>query len=167
MRSTAAKCGLLLFLFSGATLLAQQVQAAASQPQSATGMQAQSTSGPSASPRPASALPKHKLGPFEISVNWRTRAEGWNWFEGNTGNSDYGFWHSQLRVGIGQTGERVDWFLEGEQVAILGLPNNAVVASPQGQLGLGGTYYIANNNNRNPASGFLKQGFVNFKHLSK
>ena len=108
---------------------------------------------------------KHKLGPLEISVNWRTRAEGWNWFEGPIGNSDYSLWDSLLRVGIGQTGERFDWFIEGEQPSILGLPNDAVVAAPQGQLGLGGTYYAANNNHTNVANGFVKQAFVNFKHL--
>jgi len=106
-----------------------------------------------------------KLGPFDISIRWRTRVEGWNWFEGNTGNSDYAFWHSLLRVGIGQNREGFEWFVEGEQVAILGLPDNAVVAAPQGQLGLGGTYYAANENQTNNGSGFLKQGFVNFKHL--
>jgi hypothetical protein len=120
-----------------------------------------------AAPPAAAALPKHKLGPFEISINWRTRAEGWNWFEGNTGNSDYGLWHSLLRVGIGQTYEKFDWFLEGEQVAILGAPNDAVVSAPQGQLGLGGTYYAANNNHTNNANGFVKQGYVNFKNLGK
>jgi hypothetical protein len=108
---------------------------------------------------------KHKLGPLDISVSWRTRVEGWNWFEGNTGNSDYGFWHSLLRVGIGQNREHVDWFIEGEQPSILGLPNDAVVAAPQGQLGLGGTYYAANHNHSNTAGGFLKQAFVDFKHL--
>jgi hypothetical protein len=78
-------------------------------------------------PKTAPVLPpKHKIGPLEISVNWRTRAEGWYWFEGKTGNSDYGFWDSLLRVGIGQSGEHFDWFLEGEQPSILGLPNNAV-----------------------------------------
>lgn len=109
--------------------------------------------------------PKHKIGPIEITVNWRTRAEGWNWFEGPTGNSDYGFWDSLLRVGIGQTGEHFDWFLEGEQPSVLGLPNDAVVAAPQGQLGLGGNYYAANNNHTNVANGFVKQAFVNFKNL--
>ena len=113
----------------------------------------------------APAPAKHKLGPLEISVNWRTRAEGWNWFEGHAGNSDYGFWDSTLRVGIGQTLEHIDWFVEGEQPSILGLPSNAVVAAPQGQLGLGGTYYAANNNHTNVANGFVKQAFINFKHL--
>jgi hypothetical protein len=111
------------------------------------------------------APPKHTLGRLDISVNWRTRAEGWYWFEGPTGNSDYGLWNSLLRVGIGQTGEQFDWFLEGEQPSILGLPDTAVVAAPQGQLGLGGSYYAANNNHTNVANGFVKQAFVNFKNL--
>ncbi len=121
---------------------------------------------PTATTKVASAPPpKHKVGALEISVNWRTRTEGWEWFQGNTGNSQYPFWDSLLRVGIGQTGEHFDWFLEGEQPSILGLPNNAVVAAPQGQLGLGGNYYAANNNHTNVANGFVKQAFVNFKHV--
>lgn len=108
---------------------------------------------------------KQKIGPLEVSVNWRTRTEGWQWFEGPKGNSDYGLWDSLLRVGLGQTRESFDWFVEGEQPSILGLPNDAVVAAPQGQLGLGGTYYAANNNHTNVANGFVKQAFVNFKRL--
>jgi hypothetical protein len=111
------------------------------------------------------APPKHKIGPFEITINWRTRAEGWNWFQGKTGNSDYPLWDSLLRIGIGQTREHLDWYAELEQASILGLPNDAVVAAPQGQLGLGGNYYVANNNQVNNASVFLKQAFVDFKHL--
>lgn len=114
---------------------------------------------------PSSVPAKHKLGPLEIAVNWRTRAEGWNWFQGGSGNSDYGLWGSLLRVGIGQTGERFDWFVEGEQPSLLGLPDDAVVAAPQGQLGLGGSYYAANNDHTNEANGFVKQAFVSFKHL--
>ena len=134
--------------------------------------QVASAASPAAAPAPQSPAPakaaapaKHKIGPLEISINWRQRTEGWNWFQGNTGNSDYPFWDSLLRVGIGQTGERFDWFVEGEQPSILGLPNNAVVAAPQGQLGLGGTYYAANHNHTSTANGFLKQAFVNFKHV--
>ena len=70
-----------------------------------------------------------------------------------------------LRLGIGQTGEHFDWFLEGEQPSILGLPNDAVVAAPQGQLGLGGSYYAANNDHTNVANGFVKQAFINFKTI--
>ncbi|HTW31108.1 MAG TPA: alginate export family protein, partial [Candidatus Sulfotelmatobacter sp.] len=145
-----------------------QVLAAASQPEVTAASNAANASAVPAAPSPAAAndpSAPHKLGPLDISVNWRTRAEGWNWFQGNTGNSDYGFWNSLLRVGLGQTRERVDWFIEGEQPSILGLPDNAVVAAPQGQLGLGGTYYAANNDHTNEANGFVKQAFVNFKGL--
>ena len=80
---------------------------------------------------------KHKIGRFDISINWRTRTEGWEWFQGNPGNSEYPFFDSLLRVGIGQTRDRFDWFIEGEQASILGLPNDAVVPPPQGQLEIG------------------------------
>ena len=112
---------------------------------------------------PASTTPK--LGDVDVTMNWRTRAELWNWFEGNIGDSDYGFGHSQLRVGLGQKRPKIDWFVEGEAVAIVGLPTDAVVPAPLGQLGLGGTYYAANSNSANNASGFLKQGYVQFKQL--
>jgi hypothetical protein len=49
------------------------------------------------------------------------------------------FFESLLRIGIGQTRESLDWLVEGERASILGLPNDAVIAAPQGQLGLGGT----------------------------
>ena len=105
--------------------------------------------------------PTHKMGPLQININWRERTEDWNWFKGNTGNSDYTFWDSLLRIGIGQTGQHFDWYIDGEQPAILGLPTTAVVAAPQGQLGLGGSYYAANNNHTDVANGFLKYAYVN------
>jgi len=168
MKLRISECLGALLLFSGVTLAQQSpsVSQAGVAPAPAANMtSASSRSAPSAPSTSSTSPAKHKLGPLEISVNWRTRAEGWNWFEGNTGNSDYGLWNSLLRVGIGQTGESLDWFIEGEQPSILGLPDGAVVAAPQGQLGLGGTYYAANNNHTNEANGFVKQAFVNFKGL--
>jgi hypothetical protein len=176
MRSQFAGCsGLGIVLCVGGFVFAQNALPVTGTPDSGTRPAAAAATSASV-PAPAQATgeppqkssarpPKHKIGPLEISVNWRTRTEGWNWFQGKTGNSDYPFWDSLLRVGIGQTGEHIDWFVEGEQPSILGLPNNAVVAAPQGQLGLGGTYYAANNNHTNVANGFVKQAFVNFKHL--
>ena len=109
------------------------------------------------------AGPDHKLGPLDFAVNWRARAEGWDWFKTPGGHGNYTFGDSLLRVSIGQRSEHFDWFLEGEQVAIVGLPSLAVVPAPQGQLGLGGNYYAANSGNTNNVGGFLKQGFVRFK----
>jgi len=110
---------------------------------------------------------KHKLGPVEIAVNWRARVEGWDWFEGGLGNNSYALGHSLLRIAIGQSGDRFDWQLEAAQATLLGLPSNAVVPAPQGQLGLGGTYYAANANQRNNANAFAKQAFVQFKNRGR
>jgi len=106
-----------------------------------------------------------KIGPLDFSVSWRARAENWDWFKGATGNGNYTLGDSLLRVSIGQRRERWDWYLEGEQVDLVGLPDMAVVAAPQGQLGLGGTYYAANGNSTNAVGGFLKQGFVTLKEF--
>jgi hypothetical protein len=157
-------------IFACASMLAQptaplQIASDAGAASVASGSSAAPAQGPGALVPNSTPPPKHKIGPLEISVNWRTRAEGWNWFQGDAGNSDYAFWNSTLRLGIGQTGEYFDWFLEGEQPSILALPNNAIVAAPQGQLGLGGSYYGANNNHTNIANGFVKQAFVSFRHL--
>jgi len=173
LRITGAMNLAIALVLGGSFVFAQQQAPATSDsapPLVAAAMPSPSAPAPqqvasSSAPAPSAAPAKHKLGPLEISVNWRARAEGWYWFQGPTGDSEYGLWDSLLRVGIGQTGENFDWFIEGEQPSILGLPNTAVVAAPQGQLGLGGSYYAANNNHTNVANGFLKQGYVNFKHL--
>lgn len=113
-------------------------------------------------PTPASTT-KHKLGTVEIHVNWRARAEGWNWFKGDQGRSDYALVHSLLRIAIGRASDRFDWQLEIAQDTLLGLPSDAIAPAPQGQLGLGGTYYAANGNHSNNASAFVKQAFLKFK----
>ncbi|HET7840177.1 MAG TPA: alginate export family protein [Terriglobia bacterium] len=47
---------------------------------------------------------------------------------------------------------------------LLNLPGKSIAAAPQGQLGLGASYYAANNETA-PAGLFLKQGFVRFKNI--
>jgi Alginate export len=119
-----------------------------------------------AAPKQQSATAnQHKIGPLDFSVSWRLRAEGWDWFEGATGENSYVFPHSLLRVGIGQQTERLDWQVEGAQDAILALPAGAIVPAPQGQLGLGGTYYAANGNQSNDAYVFVKQAYLRIKGI--
>ena len=113
-------------------------------------------------PAPVTNSP-HKLGPLDVSVNWRFRTEAWDFFVPSKGQNAYAFEHSLLRIGIGQKTERFEWLLEGAADGILDLPPSAVQAAPLGQLGLGGTYYAANGNARNTSSGFLKQAYVGFK----
>jgi hypothetical protein len=127
----------------------------------------QSTSQQAATPVKSSPSQtgKHKIGPLDISGSWRVRMETWDWFEGNTGNETYVFPHSLLRVAIGQEGKHFDWQLEAAHIMILALPTNAVVPAPQGQLGLGGTYYAANGRGENNVNGFIRQAYVRIKGL--
>src|SRR5579871_3033175 len=61
-------------------------------------------------PAPPSA---HRVGPFNISVNWRFRTEAWDLFEPSAGQNAYAFEHSLLKIGIGQKSEAFEWLLEG------------------------------------------------------
>ncbi|MGA3292946.1 MAG: alginate export family protein [Candidatus Acidiferrales bacterium] len=129
--------------------------------------QSQAQAGPQSTKTDSTQPSKHKLGPLEISGNWRVRLEGWNWFEGSSGNNSYAFPHSLLRVAIGQESKDFDWQVEAAQDVILMLPRDAVVAAPQGQLGLGGTYYAANGNGRNNANAFIRQAYFQANHLGQ
>jgi hypothetical protein len=124
-----------------------------------------STSGASSDKKRASApaAQPHKVGPLEISINWRARWENWDWFKSGTGEGAYSLGHSLLKIDIGQHLEKLDWLVEIAQDAIVGLPAGAVVAAPQGQLGLGGSYYAANANHENNAYVFPKAAWVQFK----
>ena len=68
-----------------------------------------------------------------------------------------------MRIGIGQKSKAVEWLLEGAADAIVNLPPSAVQPGPAGQLGLGGTYFAANGNERNNVNGFVKQAYVGFR----
>ena len=142
--------------------LAHSAQAQQASATSAAGLSA------AAAPNPGKAdgaPKKQKVGPLEISGSWRVRAEGWNWFEANAGDNDYAFTHSLFRLAVSQQTDRFEWLLEAAQDSILALPSNAVVPAPQGQLGLGGTYFVSNGNTRNNASGFVKQAYIRIRRV--
>src|SRR5262245_6928375 len=92
----------------------------------------------------------------------RTRVELWDWFEA-AGNSTYSFAGNQARLSIGQTRKRVDWLAEAEAPVLVGLPSDSVVPGAQGQLGLGGNYFAANDRSTNAAMAFIKQGYLRYK----
>ena len=73
-----------------------------------------------------------------IQGNFRTRVEDWSWFQGDGGaNNAYAFSGNLLRLAISQLREALDWQLEFSVPFLLGLPDNAIAAGTQGQLGLG------------------------------
>lgn len=98
--------------------------------------------------------------PISVSVYDRTRMDAWQWFAAPPTENSYAYVQSLQRIGISQRLHRWDWELELSQPTLLDVPDDAVSpVSAQGQLGLGGTYYAANNNSY-PAAAFLKQGFA-------
>lgn len=100
--------------------------------------------------------------PISVFVYDRTRMDAWQWFAAPPTSNSYAYVQTLQRIGMAQRLHRWDWELELSQPAILDLPDNAVSpVGAQGQLGLGGTYYAANNNSY-PAAAFLKQGFARF-----
>jgi hypothetical protein len=155
------RTSLLLVLIMLAGLFAKSAPAEAQQTAGETPALAHSESAPAAT---ADQPPrKHKVGRLEISGSWRARVEGWDWFEASSGDNQYAFMHSLLRVELGQESDRFDWKLEGAQDAILALPGQAVALAPQGQLGLGGTYFVSNGNRSTNANGFVKQAYLRIK----
>jgi Alginate export len=117
---------------------------------------------PASTPKPArqAGAEPHKLGPFQFTVNWRFRSEAWDWFEAAVpAQNSYAFEHSLLRIGLGQKTERFEWFIEGAEDAIVSLPAAAVLPGAPGQLGLGGTYYVANGNGQNNTNAFVRQAY--------
>ena len=114
-----------------------------------------------AAPRPASTSP------VSVTIYDRTRVDAVQWFTATPTAETYGYLESLLRVGIAQKRKHFDWQLELTQPSELFLPKDAVSAvAAQGQLGLGGTYFAANNSQTENAAGALKQGFIRF-HGSK
>ncbi len=100
---------------------------------------------------------------LKVTVSERLRFESWDWFDSNAANGSYGFLASQLRLGLSQQKKQWSWQVELQQPTLLGLPENAVAPAPQGQLGLGASYFAANDSQRYAAGVFLKQAFVRFQ----
>jgi hypothetical protein len=135
-----------LFLFSPASL-----------GQSTGDKTTKPASQPSAAPTP------YKIGDVEISGSVRARFESWDWFDTDAADGDYNFGAATLRVGIGQTREKIEWLVEAAAPFFINLPENAIAPGSQGQLGHGASYFAANG--RRDGSVILKQGFVRFKRL--
>lgn len=102
-------------------------------------------------------------GKVTITGSWRLRGEAWSWFRPLSGDRDYVFGHSLLRVGVGQQKPRSEWLVELEQPTLIDTPSNATRPGVEGQLGLGATYRAVNG--RRDAGLFLKQGYFRLKGL--
>lgn len=144
-------CVILLTLVTAVGVFAQQTAVTGPTPASAV------------APKPPAAPAPLKIGGVVVSGSLRLRAENWDWFETDKADHAYTFGAATLRLALGQQKESYEWQVEGEVPVFMGLPNNAIAPAPQGQLGLGATYFAASG--RQDASVIFKQGFVRFKGL--
>ena len=120
---------------------------------------------PAIPPAPAPATPPVRLGNDVILTgSLRSRVEVWNWFEGNADES-YAFSGNLARFGLSQAKRRYDWQIELAAPFLLGLPDDAIAAGSQGQLGLGASYFAANNGNTETGDLFVKQASIRFTNL--
>jgi TorA maturation chaperone TorD len=114
-------------------------------------------------PPPSPTSKPLKIGEVTFSGSLRGRLESWGWFAAPQAEDAYSFGAFNLRLALEQKRERVEWKLEGLFPWLLGLPTNAILPPPQGQLGLGATYFAASG--RQDGSAVLRQGYVRFKRL--
>jgi hypothetical protein len=91
----------------------------------------------------------------------RLRVESWKWFDTPGFDDQYAFVGMLVRAGLtGKFTPTLEYQAEGAVPLVAGLPEDAVAPPPQGQLGLGGTYYAANDNETTAISGVLKQAWL-------
>ncbi len=112
---------------------------------------------------PPSAAPL-TIGGIRFSGSLRVRPEVWSWFETTAAEPDYVYAGSLLRFSFSQERSKWDWYAEFAVPLLLNLPEHSVAPAPQGQLGLGASYFAANND-ANAANFFAKQAYVRVKGL--
>jgi len=95
----------------------------------------------------------------------RSRAYLWNWF-GDNPAGDYSYPGTLIRGGLSRHAPSWDWQIELALPVLLNLPADAVLPAPQGQLGLGATYFAANANSSDALALFPKQVFARFKNVA-
>lgn len=100
-------------------------------------------------------------GPIRFTGNLRARLEKWGWFETTAADSAYTFGALVLRLGLTGEHDRIDWQIEGAFPLLINLPTNSIAPAPQGQLGLGASYFAASG--RQDAAANLKQAFIRLK----
>ncbi|PYX85982.1 MAG: hypothetical protein DMG68_16730, partial [Acidobacteria bacterium] len=105
-----------------------------------------------------------RLGSLTVSGELRGRGQGWNWFDGDD-RVKYAFGDSLLTLSLSQHRNKLDWIVELAQPSLYNLPNDAF--SSGAPLGIGGIYFSANGNHRNPTSVFVKQAYISLRGIDR
>ena len=101
--------------------------------------------------------------PVTLSGSVRARAENWEFFEAPGYDDSYTFFGAILRASAAQkVNANFAWQVDVAAPALTALPDRAAAPPPFGQLGLGASYYAANDGDETSVSVFPKQAFVRF-----
>lgn len=101
--------------------------------------------------------------PLTVTVLDRVRTDASQWYDAPPYTTTYPYVEQLLRFSVAQRIHRFDWLLEGSQNSVFDVPTTSVSpVTAQGQLGLGGTYYAANNSNTLPVAASFRQGFLRY-----
>src|SRR6266545_1472583 len=85
-----------------------------------------------AAPTRGEVTPVEAWPSLRLSASLRTRGEFHNFFDpGGTGNNDYAFGATVLRGAIAWKSDSFDVLVEGQNSALFGLPDNAVLRSEE------------------------------------
>jgi len=68
----------------------------------------------------------------------------WNWFEAPSDENEYSFGFERTRLNLHCTTGFLDLLVEPQYVHMVNLPDDAVSPPPRGPLGMGGLYYLHN-----------------------
>ncbi|HYC31345.1 MAG TPA: alginate export family protein [Gemmatimonadales bacterium] len=96
---------------------------------------------------------------LEWTATFRTRAESWDWFDAGP-EGRYTYLGSHFRAGLQQQAGSFGWRVEVMAPLLLGLPEDAVLPAPQGQLGQGASYVAANDGATSPGDIFPKEVYL-------
>jgi hypothetical protein len=104
---------------------------------------------------------------FTLTFSERARGELVDFFRppdgaAARGAQRYAFFGSQMRAGLRATFPSVQVVVEAQDTRIAGLPDDASLAAPLGNLGPGATYY-AYSRDRVQGETFLKQGYLTLR----
>ncbi len=104
-----------------------------------------------------------KFGDVTFNGSLRSRIYAWDWFTPDSGNNQYAYSGSILRLGLSEHRDGWDWNAEFAAPVLIGLPSNGSgTGAQQGALGLGSNYGSANGGAQNAAMIFPRQLYVRF-----
>jgi hypothetical protein len=83
----------------------------------------------------------------------------WNWFQGPDNGNDYDYWFQRTRLHLKYTSRFWSAFVEPQYVTMFDVPEDAFGAAPLGPYGMGGLYYLHNDDNDPEDLGF-HQGWL-------